>query len=139
MAEHIFKIKLKETPMHGKVEVGSAGTAAMPYYSIYGELKQVLEENDIDFSDHRPRMVDLRIIEQSCLLLCMTERHIQEINLRFGVENEKVRLLSDYAAGELKDIPDPMGRGVDAYRKVFKIIDEYLEKLKEKLENEFKG
>lgn len=132
MAEKTFEKLIKETALKN-IEVDSAGTHAMPYYSIFGDLKDVMDENEIDYSGHMPKMIDKNIIKSSDLVFVMTEAHKEEINHRFRHYKNKVFLLSEYVNGKGKDISDPIGMGKEAYRESFKEISRYLEKLVEKL------
>lgn len=136
MAERTFRKLIKDTPLND-IEVDSAGVAAMPYYEIFGDLKEVMDENKIDYSGHVPRMIDKSIVGNSDVILVMTGAHKQEVDYRFPRDKDKVFLLSEYADGAREDIVDPIGLGKEAYRKSFKEISVYLKKLAEKLSYEF--
>ncbi|MFH1415305.1 MAG: low molecular weight protein arginine phosphatase [Elusimicrobiota bacterium] len=138
MAERSFKKMIEASPIES-ILADSAGTAAMPHYAIIGDLKAVMDEKGIDYSGHKPRLLNMGIMKETDLVLAMTEEHKVEIVYRFPEEKEKVFMLSEYVSGEYVDISDPIGLGVEAYRESFDEISEYLIKLKEKLENEFRN
>ncbi len=138
MAERVFKDMVRETPLAGII-IDSAGTAAMPNYAIIGDLKVVMDEEGIDYSGHAPRMISKKIVKTTDLMLTMTSSHKEQIKYMYPEYREKIFLLSEYADGNEKDILDPIGLGKDTYRKAFKEIGGYLEKLMEKLNEELEG
>src|SRR3989339_972981 len=132
MAHKIFEQLIKNTALEN-LEVDSAGTAAMPYYAILGVLKEVMDEHRVDYSGHIPKMIDREILESADYVVVMTEGHREDINFAFPGFEGKLFLLSELAVGEKKDIPDPIGLGVESYRNTFKIINKYAVKFLERL------
>ena len=137
MAEKIFQQLIKNTSFNG-IEVDSAGTAAMPYYAIVGDLKAVMDEKGVNYAGHIPQMIDEGVMKSSDVILVMTNSHSEEIIYKYPEYKDKVFLLSEYAEGVEKNIDDPIGMGKEAYRKSFSEIKMYLEKIVEKLKNEIK-
>lgn len=132
MAHKILEKELSDSG-NTEYEVDSAGTAAMPFYAIIGDLKTVMDENEIDYSGHTPKLVDEKIIEESDEVVVMTKDHKRILLQKFPQYESRISLLSDIAdKGEI-DIPDPIGMGVAEYRKTYKIIKKYVEKLMEKI------
>ncbi|MFC2061523.1 low molecular weight protein arginine phosphatase [Elusimicrobiota bacterium] len=138
MAQKIFERLIKDTEL-SELETDSAGTAAMPYYAIVGEIKQVMDENEVDYSGHIPKKIDQDILKDSSIVLVMTETHREDILMAYGDYDDKIFLLSEYAEGDIKDIADPIGMGVETYRESFIEIKDYIEKIIERLKNEIKG
>ncbi|MFW6134357.1 MAG: low molecular weight protein arginine phosphatase [Elusimicrobiota bacterium] len=136
MAEALFKHMIKGTVLED-IEVDSAGTAASPNFTIFGELKEVFEENGMDVGNHVSKMINKEIMESSDYVLVMTSSHQEAISNRFPELRYKVKMLSEFAEDEIKDIEDPIGRGKRAYEKTFKVIKGYIEKIVERLKNEF--
>jgi len=134
MAERLFRQIAKKENL--EIDTDSAGTAAMPHYTIFGDLQLVMEENGIDYRGHIPTLVSKDVLENTDLVLVMTKGHKEEINSRFPEYIEKVYMLSEYAGDGEKDIADPIGMGADAYRKAFGEIKYYLEKIVEKIKDE---
>ena len=135
MAEYLFKRMLKDAEIDD-IEVGSAGTAAMPHYSIFGELAEVFEENGLEYTDHTPTMINRKILKESDLLLVMTKNHKKYINKWFPGYEEKVYLLTEFSGAGKDDVKDPIGQGIEAYREAYEEIKENLEKIIEKLTDE---
>ncbi len=138
MAEGIFKNIIDNSTGLDKINAGSAGTRAMSHYSIFGDLAKVMEENDLDYSDHTPTRINKKIMKKSDLILVMTESHKKILTSKFPDYKDKIFLLSEFAGQEKKDISDPIGQGLKAYRKAFKEINGYIRKIKERLINDFK-
>ncbi len=135
MAQQLLRSFLEKEGVNG-VEVGSAGTAAYPHYNIIGDLKEVMDNEGINYEGHTPKMIDRDILETSDVVLAATRAHVEEIESRLNPPTGKVQLLSAYAAGEVWDIEDPIGRGKSAYERVFVQIKKYIEKITERLKNE---
>lgn len=132
MGEKILSKMVREKGLSG-LNVQSAGTAAIPGYSIYGDLKTALDIKGIEYSGHIPRMVDRNIMEESDIILAMTREHSGYLKERFSEYADKVFMLSEFAGAGREDIPDPIGQGVETYLRVYDSIEEYLVKMKERL------
>jgi protein-tyrosine-phosphatase len=121
----------------GDIVSDSAGTAAMSHYRIFGDLKEVIEENGLSVHGHIPEMISRESLGEFDLIIVMTEFHRRDINERFPGYEDKVFLLSEYAGEGQKDVTDPIGRGIEVYRQTFKEIKEYMNKLIEEVKDEF--
>ncbi|MEA3506738.1 MAG: low molecular weight protein arginine phosphatase [Elusimicrobiota bacterium] len=135
MAEKIFNRMVRGTELEN-IESDSSGTAAMPHYRVFGDLKEVIEENGLSADGHVPRMVSSKIMEESDLIIVMTEAHRKNIMERFTGCKDKIFLLSEFAGEDSKDITDPIGKGIDVYRQTFNEIKEYMNKVIERLNND---
>ena len=133
MAERILKKILAD---RGRVDirVESAGISALPSYRIFGSLKEVLDEVGLGVGDHRARQVTRDMIKRADLVLVMSKEHKDFIIENIPDAAGKTFLLKVFA-GEKKDlnIPDPIGKGIDVYRSVFKEIQRALEKILPKI------
>ena len=135
MAEKVFNKMLRDKGIEGAM-ADSAGTAAMSHYSIYGDLELVFDEKGVEHGGHTPRRVDRAIMEEADLVLVMTRGH-REFLLEFFPEHSgKVYMLSEYAEGTEEDVPDPIGQGVEAYRRAYCEIERYLENVIERIRDE---
>jgi protein-tyrosine phosphatase len=132
MAEKIFERMARGTELEN-IESDSAGTAAMSHYRVFGDLKEVIEENGLSADGHVPKMISRFIIEESDLVVVMTESHRKNIMERFPGCDDKVFLLSEFAGEGRKDVTDPIGRGIEVYRQTFNEIKEYMNKVIERL------
>ena len=121
-------------------EVLTAGTGTIKGMPATIEAIQVMSEQNIDVSAHRSSSLSDELINQADLILVMEQAHKENIlNRVFGAQT-KVHLLTEF--GRIKeedrlvdpDIPDPIGKSLDFYRKVFNIIQEGILRTVKKLE-----
>jgi len=131
MAEHIMREKLRNIGREWPA-VSSAGIAAHGGFSKIEALAEVLSERGIKYSGNYPRQLDRGVMEESDLILAMTEPHLIFIRELFPVFKNKAFLLSDYACGEALDVPDPVGSGPEGYRMTLEIIERYIDQIKER-------
>ena len=107
--------------------VDSAGTLGIEGERASGEAVQVLQEAGLDLTGHRSRGIrdsDLRLAD---LVVVMTLDHLHEIDERFSSPDARAVLLRAYEHGALPrngaaDLPDPIGRPVEEYRRCFEVI-----------------
>ena len=134
MAEKTFRRMLADRWID-TVTVDSAGTAAMPHYAIVGVLKDVMDEKNVDYFGHIPKMVDDSLLSSSDIVIVMAAGHLNYIRMMYPEYADRTYLISSYAQGLDKDVPDPIGCGKDVYVRVFEEIAGYLEKIMEKITN----
>lgn len=132
MAEGFLKKMLED---NGGYEIKSAGIAAMWGMGPTSEAVQVMSSEGIDISAHKTTPISVEMIQSADLILVMENIHKQSI-LRYSPEvKDKVYLLSEFGRMEGEDklvdpnIPDPIGRPLDFYHKVFGIIKESLSRV----------
>jgi protein-tyrosine-phosphatase len=121
MAEGIFRALLKAIP---DVGVSSAGTHALIGNPATEFAIIAADENGIDISGHKARMIGEEIIRASSLILCMESSHVEHI-LEIDVSAEsKTFNLAQFSDGakRLKKISDPYGCSLREYRECFKDI-----------------
>ncbi len=132
MAEKLLKKMLKENSING-VEVESAGIATLPSYRIFGDLKKVLGEEELDVNGHTPTQITKEMLNNADLILVMEMSHKQYIlNLIPGIK-KKVFLLKEYVIGRKEGVSDPIGMPYDVYKKTMKEIKELIRILITKL------
>jgi glycine hydroxymethyltransferase len=96
--------------------VQSAGVAARAGAPASPETVAVLREAGINLGDHRSRPVTSEMIREAQLILTMTRGHREVILELFPEASERVFLVGDFAGDPtLREIPDPIGCGRDAY------------------------
>ncbi|MFC1698823.1 low molecular weight protein arginine phosphatase [Candidatus Omnitrophota bacterium] len=136
MAEGLLQAALKDK---GDYDIISAGVAAPQGMRPTAETVQVMSEQGLDISNHRSALLNNEMIEQADLILVMELRHKVTIaNLAPAAEG-KINLLAEFGRmeGEYRlvnpDIADPIGKPLNFYRQVFKIIQEAVERTTRKL------
>ena len=136
MAEGIFKSMLKEMKIEG-INVSSAGISAFEGEAANEKAIVTLNKKGIDIKNHRARQLTRKIINESDLVLTMTESHKKTILNLFPECTGKVYALKEYAcilsddesAGENPDIADPYGFGCDVYEITAAEIEKQLKKI----------
>jgi protein-tyrosine-phosphatase len=97
-----------------EIVAASAGVAAYPGIPAARAARQVAEEYGVDLEAHRSRPLT-DVYEPVQLVLTMTREQKQEVIRQRPEWADRVELLTE-AAGELGDIPDPLGASVEVYR-----------------------
>ncbi len=113
----------------GDYKIMTAGIAAIKGMGATNEAIQVMSEQNIDISDHRSSPLSDEMVGEADLILVMERRHKENILMRRLDARSKVHLLSEFG-----DIPDPIGKSIEFYRKVFGMIKESIVRVAKKLE-----
>ncbi len=122
MAEGIF---LKEIPerYRDKIEVTSAGTGAFDGSPPARFAIEVCREHGIDISEHRSQALREHHLKKADIVFVMEKEHLKFIHELFPQFQENVFLLKHFDKDDKKhgrsDVPDPIGRSKEFYRKVF--------------------
>lgn len=139
MAEAMFKDML--TGAGPKIGAASAGTAVFCGQGASKHAVEVMKGMGIDLSGHTSRPVGLDDLDRAGLVLTMTRAHKRMVLELAPEASEKVFTLKEYVYRDLKDaeldIPDPFGGSVKEYRVCALEIRDALEKLVEKLKEEW--
>ena len=106
--------------------VKSAGLTALSCMGASALAVELMKEKGIDISEHVPTILTGDLLEQADIVLVMTESQQQGIANWFTSMKSKIHLLREF--DEVKDdeyypeVPDPMGEGMESYKKCFQII-----------------
>jgi tRNA threonylcarbamoyl adenosine modification protein (Sua5/YciO/YrdC/YwlC family) len=115
---------------HFGYKVSSAGVMAYSGMPASEEAIEVAREAGLDLSAHRSRLLDVERIRSCDWVFAMSRSHRDRILSLCPDAADRCRLLD--ASG---DIPDPIGAGLDAYRRTAEQIRRALEiRLKEIVE-----
>jgi protein-tyrosine phosphatase len=100
-----------------------------------------MEEIGIDLRPHRSQALRKSQIKKADLIIVMTHDHLEELAFRFPEGNEQRLLLRAFeqaprVAADARDLPDPIGRSVDYYRKQLPLIRRCVDHLALFLQNE---
>lgn len=107
MAEYILKQNIKNRKIKWWT-VSSCGINAEVNSSINENSASMLDELGIDYSKFKPRQLSQKIIEESDVVICMTE--MQKYMLQ---ECGNVLSMKDFCGF---DVPDPYGQSKEIYR-----------------------
>jgi len=126
MAEGLLKKAAGEEGL--PLEVQSAGLAAFPGLPPAPEAVEACRERGVDISGHQTQPLGKDLAVQSDLILTMTSKHKEMILKKMPALEGKVRELSEFAGEGLRDVEDPVGQPLEAYRQVRDQLDGYIRK-----------
>jgi len=126
MGEGILRQMAAWTPDVG-IEVASAGTLRIVGAPATREAIQVAAEHGVDISGHQSSPVTEENVRAASVVLAMTELHVDELQAEFPEAAGRIHLLSVFADGSDRDVPDPVGGPVEEYESVYAMLEELLE------------
>ncbi len=115
------------------IEVQSAGIFAFAGDRPSNEAIEVLEEENIDISEHRTKLVTKKMLEEVDLVLTMTFSHKETLLFKYPFISGKIYTLKEYVYGVEEDVCDPYGGGLKVYEEVRKELEVLIKKLIEKI------
>ncbi len=118
MAEGILRSLLAN---RDSINISSAGTHAIRENTASEFAVIVADENGIDISGHRARLLDAKIIKDSNIILCMEPYHIECVLSLDTSAYGKAYNLAEFSDDNKKQgkIPDPYGSSLREYRECF--------------------
>lgn len=128
MAEGLMKHALGDRQ---DIQVGSAGVMAGKGGKASRETLQTLRKRDIPLEGFASRPVTEKIIQSATHVFAMTEGHLAALEARFPQHADKFYLLREFSTTKIgktriKDVPDPIGMGLEAYEEVAQVIESAL-------------
>ena len=114
------------------VQVSSAGMEAWEGAEASFHALAVLKERNVDLSQHRSRKVRADLLEDADWIIPMTQMQEKSLLHSFPQYIHKTRYLGDWR-GQKKDVRDPWGGTLEAYRQTAQEIGELLSVLREYL------
>jgi len=138
MAEAIARRRGEELG-YGGLQVRSAGVAAFPGSPASGGALRAAERHGLDLSGHRATLLTAELAAGADLILAMSPSHLMRvIDLGAG---DRAALVTSYAGGGegVRDvgIPDPIGGPDEEYLRTFRVLDELIGKVLERLQPVF--
>lgn len=128
MAEGMFKNLIKKHNMEDKFSISSAGTAVSMLLPASDNAISALLDFHLDLTNHMSRLATREILEETDLVLAMTEAHKNHVLKLMPEAEGKVFTLVEYATdGEQGDIADPYLMNLETYRNCRDEIGKYLE------------
>ncbi|WP_250278636.1 ribose 5-phosphate isomerase B [[Clostridium] colinum] len=115
MAEAIAKSLCKNI----NINITSRGIFVYNSLSINENAKQVLNNNNINISEHFSTPLSLSEFENADLILTMEKQHKNLLLKNNNVNKSKVYTLYEYTLNSDMDIKDPFGCDIDTYNKCF--------------------
>lgn len=134
MAEALARCWLRtKASQNADTQVTSAGLTAFPGSPASHQAVEVMTEKGLDLSCHRAKQFSGELLDQSDLILTMTENHKRALVNMFPQSAAKIRTLAEFADCAGSDIADPFGQSVEVYRKSAAQIEELIDRAFNKL------
>jgi protein-tyrosine-phosphatase len=133
MAEGLFKNLIKNngfTP--GSISVRSAGIGNTHGSEASDQAIMVMREKGLDISRHRARTINSDIVNESDLILCMSQEQVSALKQSYAEAQDKFHLLTEFC-GSQGDIDDPSGRPTRVYESCAAQLEELLKVLADKI------
>lgn len=128
MAEALFKKIWEDRGGPGGVRVFSRGTGALPGMPAAPEARAVMKKRGVDISGHVSMPLLPVDVESSDIIVAMTKAHKEAILSRFPAAEGKIFTLAELASEVVPgDIPDPLGRGEEAYEETAALLEKAFE------------
>lgn len=131
VAEALLRDRLQKRGLADWV-VSSAGTWAQLRRGASRNSVVVMQERNLDISNHMAQIVEASHLKEADLVLCMESGHAEALRAEFYSHASKVHMLTEMA-GRQYSISDPYGQALPAYvlmaNEVEEIIDEGLDKI----------
>ncbi|MGN0468057.1 MAG: ribosomal protein S18-alanine N-acetyltransferase [Acutalibacteraceae bacterium] len=115
MAQYLFQSKADKLGL--PVTADSAGLAAYPGDCASENAVRVMAEKGIDMSAHRSKRLSIYMLEESDLIICMSESHKAALPCK-----EKCVVPPG-------GVPDPFGGDIETYRKCADALEIFIDKL----------
>ncbi|WP_018935583.1 low molecular weight protein-tyrosine-phosphatase [Thioalkalivibrio sp. ALJ24] len=108
-----------------KRHIGSAGLGALVGEGVAPQARALAEADGLDVSAHSARQLTSSLLEQSDLVLVMTDGQRQAIGRNHPRALGKTMRFGHWLdEGRGRDIPDPYGKSDDAFREVHVLLTE---------------
>ncbi|WP_053954746.1 low molecular weight protein arginine phosphatase [Inediibacterium massiliense] len=134
MAQALFTKILEEENVKD-VEVISAGTSAFSGQGASFGAIEAMKEKGICLQNHQATLLTKELIEDSDLILTMTQNHKMQVLYMMPKASDKTYTLKEYAEDrkERIDISDPFGQSIDVYKACAREIEKSLRMLAKKI------
>ncbi|MBN2288430.1 MAG: low molecular weight protein arginine phosphatase [Candidatus Glassbacteria bacterium] len=136
MAKAILEKLLKEKKLKIKVAVNSAGIISLGGSPASRTAVEVCRENGVDLSGHQSKRLTENLIQDADLIIVMEQMHQELLLKSSAVAQQKIRLLSEFAADRSvgSEIRDPYGGDKYHYEQAYRDIELCLQGLVSSLE-----
>jgi protein-tyrosine-phosphatase len=138
LGEAILKKYVSQEKMTAHIAVSSSGIWASDGRKPSALTVEVAAENGLDISGHTSQSLNLRLLQQSDLVLCMTPEHRLELSNIFPDQKEKIYTLKGFNRKQVpanEAIDDPIGLSFNFYRRIYKEIDTEVQRIFPEISN----
>lgn len=140
MAEYLLKDKIEKQNLEDRIEVKSAGmfvdeNSAKPSALAVEVLKQ---DYEIDMTAHKPQIINIDLIMESDLILCMEETIAVYLKANLhNIDEDSISLvmtLKEYV-GQKGNVADPYGCDKQTYKNTAEELEKLMDLLIKKIIN----
>jgi protein-tyrosine-phosphatase len=128
IAKKIFSEELPE-----RVEVSSAGSSAVDGAPASPLAVDVAGRRSIDLTGHRARFLDRSLVKDADLIVTMGAKHKETVGVIDPAARRYTYLLTDFCDDATGDIPDPIGSGIDEYDRTYRVLENCIRRMAERL------
>src|SRR5512140_599148 len=123
-----------------RVEVGSAGVAALSGAPASEGSVAVARSVGLDLERHRSRPLTAELLREQDLVLLMQPRDLARVKALAPDLEASVLTLADFgrAGAGTEAVPDPFGQPIEAYEECLRRIEEYLDRVVPYIEAELR-
>lgn len=143
LAERLARRELEKRGWLGRMEVRSAGVAALPGQGASEGSITVARESGLELEDHRANLLTPEFAAGADLILGMSPGHVARARDLAGEGGARAELLTDFAgdhdSGVGAGVPDPFGGPVEVYRETFRALEALVRDTFRRLEAEVEG
>ena len=132
LAEGIAK-KLFPGELLERIEVSSAGSSAVDGTPASPLAVDAAGRRSIDLTGHRARFLDRGLVKDADLIITMGEKHRETVGVIDPAARRYTYLLTDFCDDETGDIPDPIGSGIDEYERTYRVLENCVRRMAERL------
>ncbi len=129
MAQQLMRQELPQA------QVFSRGLYADSSLSVPEKIRLFLEKNGAEASVHTPLLLTKEDVKEADIVFFMEKQHLDMQADRWAEYSDKMWLLWDFAFGEEKDVPDPIGLSGRAFEKNALLLARAVHAAAQKLKN----
>ncbi len=125
IAEAILKKMITKTKYRSHIKVQSAGTLDLPNSQAHDFAISVCSDIDIDLTDHLSQPITKKIVEDSELIFCLAQNHINYLLKRYPQYKNKIFMLKQWNKNQplfIPSIADPIGHDLRFFKETYKEI-----------------
>lgn len=127
---HVYaaaKLKERGLPSVAVASGSTLGLVGTPAHEL--SVQAAREIDGLDLTAHRARPLTKFLLQESDLVLVMTEEHREQCNRKFKGGKERVKLLGAFRPGGKDrapegEIDDPLGKDYDYFLEIYEQIKE---------------
>ena len=115
MAEILLRTAIENEPSLSNYNIQSAGIFAAQGQAASENAQKIIEKKSYDLSKHRSKQISQDLVDQSDLILAMTQSHLRALSSAFPESLNKMHLFRAFTKESELDVMDPFGGNLIEY------------------------